>query len=59
MQRVRWINKVEMTRKAYKTDLTDAQLLITEPRISPAKTRRRRRTINMREIVLKNWPRLG
>jgi len=40
-----------MTRKAYKSDLTDAQWRLIEPLIPPAKPGGRRRTVNMREIV--------
>jgi putative transposase len=40
-----------MTRKAYKTDITDAQWQILEPLIPPAKTGGHPRTVNMREVV--------
>lgn len=40
-----------MTRKAYKTDITDAQWQILEPLIPSAKTGGRPRTVNMREVV--------
>jgi transposase len=37
-----------MTRKAYKTDMTDAQWQILEPLIPPAKPAGHPRTVNMR-----------
>jgi putative transposase len=40
-----------MTRKAYKTDRTDAQWQILEPLIPPAKAGGHPRTVNMREVV--------
>jgi putative transposase len=40
-----------MTRKAYKTDITDAQWQILEPLIPPAKAGGHPRTVNMREVV--------
>jgi putative transposase len=40
-----------MTRKAYKTDITDAQWQILEPLIPPAKTGGHPRAVNMREVV--------
>jgi putative transposase len=40
-----------MTRKAYKTDMTDAQWQILEPLIPPAKPGGHPRTVNMREVV--------
>ncbi len=40
-----------MTRKAYKTDITDAQWQILEPLIPPAETGGHPRTVNMREVV--------
>jgi putative transposase len=40
-----------MTRKAYKTDITDAQWQILEPLIPPAKTGGHPRTVNVREVV--------
>ena len=39
------------SRKAYKSDLTDAQWKIIEPLIPAAKTGGRPRTVNMREVV--------
>src|ERR671933_1953088 len=40
-----------MTRRAYKTDITDAQWQILEPLIPPAKPGGHPRTVNMREVV--------
>jgi putative transposase len=40
-----------MTRKAYKTDLTDAQWQILEPLVPPPKSGGHPRTVNMREVV--------
>lgn len=40
-----------MTRKTYKTDITDAQWRILEPLIPPAKAGGHPRTVNMREVV--------
>jgi putative transposase len=40
-----------MTRKAYKTDLTDAQWQILEPLVPPPKPGGHPRTVNMREVV--------
>lgn len=40
-----------MNRKPYPTDLTDAQWLIVEPLIPPAKHGGRRRTVCMREVL--------
>jgi putative transposase len=40
-----------MTRKVYKTDMTDAQWQILEPLIPPAKPGGHPRTANMREVV--------
>ncbi|HEY9609001.1 MAG TPA: IS5 family transposase [Allocoleopsis sp.] len=40
-----------MTRKAYKTDITEAQWQILEPLIPPAKTGGHPRTADMREVV--------
>ena len=40
-----------MNRKAYKTDITDAQWQILEPLIPPAKPGGHPRTVNMREVV--------
>ena len=40
-----------MTRKAYKTDMTDAQWQILEPLIPSAKPGGHPRTVNMREVV--------
>jgi len=40
-----------LARKAYRSDLTDAQWEILEPRIPPAKHGGRRREVNMREVV--------
>jgi len=40
-----------MTRQPYETDLKDAEWDILEPKIPPAKTGGRRRTVDMREIV--------
>lgn len=40
-----------MTRKAYDSDLTDAQWQIIEPLIPPAKSGGRHRTVNMREVL--------
>lgn len=40
-----------MTRKADKTDITDAQWQILEPLIPPAKTGGHPRTVNRREVV--------
>lgn len=38
-------------RKAYRSDLTDAQWAILEPLIPPAKSGGRRRHVNMREVI--------
>ncbi len=38
-------------RKAYKTDLTDAQWALIEPLIPPAKSGGRPREVDMREVV--------
>ena len=40
-----------MTRKAYKTDLTDTQWQILEPLVPPPKSGGHPRTVNMREVV--------
>ena len=40
-----------MTRKPYKSDLTDAEWLIIEPLIPPAKKGGHPRTVEMREII--------
>lgn len=40
-----------MTRKAYKTDITEAQWQILQPLIPPAKPGGHPRTVNMREVV--------
>jgi transposase len=40
-----------MARKTYPSDLTDAEWLILEPLIPPAKPGGRPRTVNIREIV--------
>ncbi len=40
-----------MSRKAYKSDLTDDQWQIIEPLIPPAKCGGRRRTVDMREVL--------
>ncbi len=40
-----------MTRKAYKTDITDTQWQIMEPLIPPAKPGGHPRTVDMREVV--------
>lgn len=40
-----------MTRKAYKSDLTDAQWQILEPLVPPPKPGGHPRTVNMREVV--------
>ncbi len=40
-----------MTRKGYKSDLTDEEWLFIEPLIPPAKSGGHPRTVNMREIV--------
>lgn len=40
-----------MSRKAYKSELTDAEWLLIEPLIPPAKTGGHPRTVNMREII--------
>jgi transposase len=40
-----------MTRKAYKTDITEAQWQILEPLIPPAKAGGHPRTVNMREVT--------
>jgi putative transposase len=40
-----------MTRRAYKTDITDAQWQILEPLIPPAKPGGHPRTVDMREVV--------
>lgn len=40
-----------MIRKAYKTDLTDAQWQLLLPLIPPAKTGGRRRSVDMREVL--------
>jgi len=40
-----------MTRKGYKTDITDAQWQILESLIPPAKAGGHPRTVNMREVV--------
>ncbi|NEQ88941.1 MAG: transposase, partial [Moorea sp. SIO2I5] len=40
-----------MTRKAYKSDITDAQWQLIEALIPPAKTGGRPRTVNVREVV--------
>ncbi|AOX01048.1 hypothetical protein BJP34_17810 [Moorena producens PAL-8-15-08-1] len=40
-----------MTRKAYKSDITDAQWQLIEAFIPPAKTGGRPRTVNVREVV--------
>lgn len=48
---VRWFERVGMERKAYKTDLTDAQCLVIKPLIPPAKKGGRRRTVDIREIL--------
>ena len=48
---VRWFERVGMKRKAYKTDLTDAQWQVIEPLIPPAKKGGRQRTVDIREIL--------
>jgi len=40
-----------MARAAYPSDLTDAEWIILEPLIPPAKTGGRHRTVEMREVV--------
>ncbi|MCC5661249.1 transposase [Nostoc sp. XA010] len=40
-----------MSRKAYSTDITDADWEILQPLIPPAKTGGRTRTVDMREII--------
>lgn len=40
-----------MSRKAYKSDLSDAEWLVIEPLIPAAKTGGHPRTVNMREIL--------
>lgn len=40
-----------LTRKAYKSDLTDPQWQLLEPLIPPAKTGGRHRSLDMREVV--------
>jgi putative transposase len=40
-----------MIRKAYPTDLTDAQWARIAPLIPPAKPGGRRRTVNVREVL--------
>ncbi len=44
-----------MSRKAYKSDLTDAEWLIIKPLIPPAKNGGHPRTVNMREIESWNF----
>lgn len=43
--------KMQMTRRAYKTDLTDSQWQVIKPLIPPAKQGGRRRTVDMREVL--------
>ncbi len=43
--------KMRMTRRAYKTDLTDSQWQVIKPLIPPAKQGGRRRTVDMREVL--------
>src|SRR5207244_4174639 len=42
---------VMLSRKSYKTDLTDEQWVILEPLLPPGKRGGRRRTVNMREVM--------
>jgi len=40
-----------MDRKPYPSDLTDTEWRLLEPRVPPAKTGGRKRTVNMREVM--------
>ncbi len=43
--------RMQMTRRAYKTDLTDSQWQVIKQLIPPAKQGGRRRTVDMREVL--------